>query len=1702
MTTRRKIITMVLTVVLMFNMGVVAKASLYYNQLGSQASLGSPILDPNFSAENWNKWEMVTWGIFLSNFATPLIDDYESALNPNSTSGSKGSGYKALNFGSGSDATNQKTMQSLLNYAIQQQKSGPLKEIHVVFSPLERDGIKKVSPGGAVTGGDEGDAGDTPVEEAEEEENTASGSVRLASLRDLFILDEKDEGTSWVAMQDTTGEVVPGKAYAVERGDTESYSDSKSNYKNIAAVSEGMIPTFYISTGNGYETVLDYTNGWDAQLITAWMGRLSTSDFQDEIKKVTEGLNIHEAKLYLDVFGNIVTNVGGARRIVIPASVNQHLTQTPKINLLSSMLFNGIASSLERDTLLHTGRQSESNMFGVSAFKVSMAVGGLPAFGSHRAGIPSGMINLYYDLDTIMAQTYLKGGELSTGTKSPGGETLSTVYSVHYGKAVKALFDLDANNMSSNKYMPKIEASNMEKLDLSFFGNDDLKEAVASSVITGGQIVNLVGTTGSTQILDKLKTVTGDQKLFGEPVIVPVQMNIGVADNQVNHVGVAREYINFLHTIYKSGYSGTAGNFGADYISNLLEREEFSTSAKFGASVIGLDASIFGVDATPTTIALGGRAFNNLLAAFITSNPSRFDLKVAGSAIEGTKYKGTGTAWVYSNPFASIDNVANPLYSMKEASSNNNILNNISGRLVKVYPTSDVLKAVGNVLGIREGTEFGAYSTYIYMTYLDWYGITSGSRFGEANSELNPRIFDGAGDLLQVDITKIAPTVKSEEEKKKDILEYAYLLLHPTDGDEYKQSMQSKFLTNFIYDNYQKIVYGNASSFNEAISSRLASRNATGFLSVDSYGDNFTTAWFMDMFSKVAVWLIGISSILIMVIGLVKNRKFSWFAVSLVVVINAILIVPAVGEITPAIANRFVQSMFKDKTTYWGVSETVANANLESKALKSTNISSSFMGSLSEDERGQVVSMIKDMNTMYLDRALMVRTDISKKVTRTSYGDYGEVQKLRSARWMLPMIMRQFTNEAENKNYVYLPLGDMYDDVANIYWLYNPTDAVQSGTVVGQQSMESGYNGVVARKSTHLTMLNRGNAYGGYSTRNVAEGLVPYRSRAYDLKSTEYMTHTYFYLLKGNLRTPLWSVGFGGEYDGKASYVDYVNHALTSMTASTVKSKALELERKAGNYNRFDRSTVDPDYGYLWATETLYPYAYTMVKDSFPVDSVLGRVIGDLQGTILTDESGKEIRQSFMHAGNTGLVRDVLDIEEMFTNMIPYLYQMQLITGGTDGETGVLGNELISEYPLYKNNLRSWMFRSNWVTKIMENPDYTKEAVVRDKEGNKHTVKNPTLVGEYPETRPMVFSEAQMVSMGLSMADLSLVEMKAVQVNKDIVNEWTKLLNYVNLEGMTKEALMRQMATEAVMVFNTEFSPSGITNGRLELYPTSLDLRAISFDSVMKMLVMNSTRNTTYVYGDTMLNVVKDSDIFTGILLLLAAFISNFLIPLARNVVMGLIFYLGFFAIVRTIFGVPENKVKVSGGYILSNIVFLFMTLGYFLVFSVLMAITSTDEILTTQSVQAKPGNPVFVLIIVIVAGLMYMYGMVKMTGFCLNNYRDMGMDAYQGIASMFMERTSEAIEGVGATVSSVVSNVAGERSRYSNRGYKRVRPKRREMPRGGGDVELRRDDEEDYLEDDFESKQYRMSKNDEYEIGSTDFLNEEIEKGRGQLGK
>lgn len=1570
----------------------------YYSSLGTQEALNSPILNNQFSTDNWNKWEMVVWGIYLSNFAQPFIDTYETAFSSSSNSGSKGAGYAALVFGGASDAGSEETIQSLLQFAIGQQKGDYEKQIYVTFSDLNSDGtIDRHDPQVSVptvTEPAEGEDGETTEDLSSISDSTVNLTPALVS--DLFFGMDDSSATFADYGADSKG-LFNTPNNLVDTGDG----------LDIAMCKSGRLPTFWVESGTRYEKVFDYTDAWDPQIFAATLLKsvsgtsndmvadkldvnVTANTYTDQVIKAIDEAFDQQYNLVMDAFGNICAKTPEGKKIVVPAASNQHLTNDESINLLTSAVFNGYMASVTENQLINSARQTgNGGIFGVLGSD-NIQYGGLPAFGGSDSSLNSSTILCYYDLDTVMVQNHINNGS----AKTSGG--------IHYGKAVKQLFDCDITKPLGNDYTLKIEALNGNKIADKIGPNKSIAFVKSSVTLHTVNVASMLANqldNNSTRanVLSEMTDTDGTKiSMFTEPVLIPVQAALGseISEESAGKTPATayRFFAKHLYRVYKQGMSNTYVSVNADDLENAFSE---SSENKFAESIM-----------------LSNNKLSDFGVSFVTN-------------YKGTLYniKGSTSNWKLGKVKMDADNIvpvevgsgANSVKA-KFNTKKTKASNSVPGRLVLAYPVSEVMRAANNYLGLKEGSEYSAYASKIYMTYLDWYGIDGTG--DDATSKLNEKIYDDTVTPDQDAISEIIEGSKTQEEKEKEILDMTYLMLHPTEGREYRTTLVKNNLADFLYSQYQTVVYGESVSYNSG--NLTTTKSSGGFLNIETLSENTFTKPFVDNYVDIVATIIVVTLVIIVVIGMLRGRKMSWFFISFIVAINSLLLVPSTGDIVPYLANKMMQSMFSDNMTFWALSEAIENAELEADVVSSD--SSAYLSGLTEDEKSQVNKIVKSLNAVNLDRSLVLKRDISSKVNQTLSGNYAEIQNLRSARWLLPMIMRQYTAEDGSADYVSIPLGDMYDDLSNLYWAYKPHDAETVKSLTSEQQFQFDDSIISNLRDTNNRKMYYSN-WEDISTKNLVD--VDYKNESYTTLTASEVEHTYMYMLANagvSVNSLSEYVDTQGGYenlsslDGYSEWVMQINPYITN----TMQSLAKTIESEASTYDRTDRTTVKQSFGYLWTTETPYHYFYGVCKDTFgAADSVdnpltMASIIGKIQGEYVVNDNGDEVRTNFMYADETGHIKDVLDLEDLFTNCIPYMYQMQLLAGGDDGHGGTLEGVQISDtYSLYEGTDAAWLFRSNWVTKIIENPSYGDAETVKDKDGNSYVIPNPTLEFTYPDERPMVFSEAQMHDMGLKESDLNLVELKCIEINKNVSRRWTMLLNYANTSGMTREVLLRQMTTEAVLEFNSELSPTGIISGTYAMYPNSLDLRALSFDSVMRMLLLNITKNTGYIHSDTMLNVISNMDLFSAILLWIAAGMCSYIIPLGRRILMAAIFYIGILSMFYSMLSSNQYKTKKACAQLIINLAFLFGTMIYYLFFKLLMGITATDSVLTVSSVQVNAGNPLWCFILIIVASVIYLLYMVYIFKFCFLNFKDMGIEVMSAVAGTVTSKVSGAVGNV-----------------------------------------------------------------------------------------
>ena len=1580
----------------------------FSSSLGTNKALGSPLVEKTFTEEDWNKWEMLTFGIFLSNFATPFIDSYRTAFS-SGYGGSEGSGRRALVFAAGGDVNSESIVSTMLGYCINlQQDISKIKELKVDYSFYNYNKL--------------------------DSDRTDAFTSKTATLRDILVMvlpdtlgirgsDYADGDFPYVITN--KGQTAELHDYYTDENDfkIKSSTDVSDDYDFEYAKEAALSRLFFDNNGKEI-TLFDMSDGYDIQILSALLAAVIESCNNDrEVINILE--NSKNYNLYMDSFGNICIIHNGEIKIVIPSAVNQHLTKDKRYNFLNSMVLNGNYIS-EDDHTIAAGLEATNESGGIAEDWLEEIRGGNSGSDGSSEGIKNGQLIIFEDTDIELAQEIYKIDEL-------GNENEVYWEDLHLGEHIVSLIESKQQRGKINKPL-KIEV--VGGVNESAWGFLD-GAASGGLKVDGENIINRMAQAAAVlsnafpmetnrEVLNWMHSFTTEpMNLFGDQIYVansiPKSKNIQGGKN--SNEGV-KTYINFYFNYITKANTLTYSGLDIPTPESQLENIKYADTPRKMAGLL--------FNGNPVHLQEES-AGSDILVYYLWTDrhygPEK-DKKLAdfkrAKLQDYAKYLKNVSMWGK----AQFNYEGNMVDSMR--------------RIIKVYKKNSSLSIASDYLSLTEGTEFSTYATLIYLTYLDFYGILD----GEDTHNFNVDLFGNSGFAKLTPETALGKNVISEEDQKKQILKNTYLLLSPEGGRDYRNKLITNWFEDWMHQEYQSICYGDAST--SVVLSSISTRLSKGFLQIDTYEDNFLTSWFLENYSKIVIILMGIFIVIAIVVGIIKGQKFSWFIVSLGTIVLVFSLAPSTGEVTPYICNNMIQKMFSENMTYWAMSESIENATVESQ----------YNSGGQQDK--EVLSLINSLDMLFLDKTIMIKKDISKKVVEKMSVEYGEIQRLKSTRWLLPTLMQQISADDRSADYVYTTLTDLYSDMRSGYWLYARSDiaetpvtqfvepsktytAYSSGGKVG--SLWEGYT-----DTSYIVDLSTITATSTLTPAEIgAAGTSKAISRIRDDSDNNF--HTLSYLIDTNaidgvssafkIVDPL-TVSGHTEYSTEM-WGDFANSVINSrfnlagISDSDYKKDfqimTQQLIEDASTYNSYDTEPKQ-SFGYLWMTETPSHFFYQLVKDTFKENDeaqTLAMLIKQLQGIYEENADGVETRRTFMHKGDTGHIRDFLDLEELFTNVIPYMYTIQVLAGGEDGTNGILGTELMENYPIYENNMQSWLYRSNWVTKLVEYPLYADSTVVtgRDANGNKveYEIASPLYPQNYPDERPMVFSEAQMYEQGLNESDLSVVELKLLKINKEVEKSWTLLINYANTKGISKEVFYRQMAISALLAFNNHMSPDNWVSSSRALYPTSLDLRNISFDAVMKMIILSDTANSAYMSNDTMFAVIADGDTLSGLLLLGTAWMASYAVPFLRELVIGLMFYLGLLSMLMGLFRDNKKAVKSAGGYIVSNILFMIITVAYYAIYAFMITTSTVDSVLSVKNISMTTSVPTWKFLIVFIASVGYMVIIIKYLNFIWKNYRDMGFEIYAGIANTAAGRLSDSIEQVGNRLSGNTDDYRGSRA-------------------------------------------------------------------------
>ena len=293
---------------------------------------------------------------------------------------------------------------------------------------------------------------------------------------------------------------------------------------------------------------------------------------------------------------------------------------------------------------------------------------------------------------------------------------------------------------------------------------------------------------------------------------------------------------------------------------------------------------------------------------------------------------------------------------------------------------------------------------------------------------------------------------------------------------------------------------------------------------------------------------------------------------------------------------------------------------------------------------------------------------------------------------------------------------------------------------------------------------------------------------------------------------------------------------------NNVEEDTEEADVRINNFNFYDSSKYDSNYGYFILTENVSPYFYTVWYDMLGnltsqeiAYALMGKVNRDDEGNLeksAIDGVTLTSRDSILMKDSK--IIDYLDLKELFTNVVPYMNTVSLGAKEVFGDQN-LSDRNSSRFNYYRDGKVAWLFETGWAEDLVK---YYGDQIAKTD----------------------VYSEYQaMTSENGEKADNDF-ENLIQQFYLELTPLLEDLISVADREDVNKSVLLRQMTILSTLKFNSIF---GIIGSNLQ--PKRVITESIPFDSLwvkylrdqnyikggsnfLRMITANKTTSEAFIY--------------------------------------------------------------------------------------------------------------------------------------------------------------------------------------------------------------------------------------------------------------
>lgn len=805
--------------------------------------------------------------------------------------------------------------------------------------------------------------------------------------------------------------------------------------------------------------------------------------------------------------------------------------------------------------------------------------------------------------------------------------------------------------------------------------------------------------------------------------------------------------------------------------------------------------------------------------------------------------------------------------------------------------------ANNNTLVQMNAEEQKKYIAGIYCAYVFAYFETQGTELGgHVNFRFCP------DNLPEIGSGNIELTDNSLSEMQSKVLSMAYLLLHPTEGTSYVNKLVKTKAEGVLLDWHSDLV-GNTSTG--------STTGATKYVGTSSY---MTTpeindvSWLNSLFclyTNNVVYVLFIVLLFMLLYAISGYMSWQRALMNAVCFGACIYFVPVLISSAISLSNRVTDGFYNNKFTYWGIVQHEAYAEDLNSAIEEDNYSD-YMVTLFNQQGFQYDSHAVNLKWMCPKKDNFL-VNIQRELTEST--NSSSLTKLLNGVLNSQVSGEDYTRSA-NKTYLYRS----YTDIASYAkYIYENIGGRGTGKLVNDLSpLEEiiGYNDVSLGSYFRGYLLSRDTV-----TSNITDGSLDLSESLgfnYNTGLAEDSNSHFYYFNRSNKLAS--AVNRDLKYVGSSLEELGVPTSSFNFTVANFNSSDLMSTEGAslGVYSLYSES---PFYYLNWNLRDQLSVASAV--SSYPVKDLLLAQDGDVNSYFYNTAYAVVDTDSY------GQLRDYMDMRSLFTVVIPYLkecndaviafdetYDLKMIgdykisyttledgTMKLDVPSGLntLTEENKDEYYSFWHDVQvSSMFNmyTPWVDTLYS-CSYSKPERV-SVAGKSYTITDPLNPATYPEGRPMIFSESERLYYGLSYGDLTSVEKKILNINQSCYEKLPMIMNYYTFD---KDVLVTAISMIETFEFNKEFSEVNFIGESNVLYPQGFELKNFSFDAYFRLVLSATTgidlNSSKSIYSD----VVEDTSVLTGILIILVDLSAVWAVPIARIVLVVLLFLLSIFTV-------------------------------------------------------------------------------------------------------------------------------------------------------------------------------------------------------------